>query len=68
MLLATITIGSRAKLLGWIDYVIFYDISKMVGLKLQYNSSSAQAILNEISDAYDELMGQGIYATRGELT
>lgn len=66
--LSVITIGSRAKLLGWIDYVIFYDISKMVGLKFQYNSSSAQAILNEISDAYDELMGQGIYAARGELT
>ena len=66
--LSTINIGSRAKLLAWIDYVIFYDVSKSIGLKLQYCSTGAQAILDEISDAYDELTGSGTYASRGALT
>ena len=66
--LSTINIGSRNELLAWIDYVIFYDISKSVGLKLQYHSTGAQAILDEICDAYNELTGDEIYADRGPLT
>ena len=66
--LSTINIGSRDELIGWIDYVIFYNVSKSIGLKLQYCSTGAQAILDEICDAYDELTGEGIYALRGPLT
>lgn len=60
--LSNINIDSRSKLLAWIDYVRFYDISKKVGLKLSYCSSGAQAICNEITDAYYELIGENGYS------
>lgn len=59
--LSNINIDSRSKLIAWIDYVRFYDVSKKVGLKLNYCSSGAQAICNEISDAYYELIGENGY-------
>ncbi len=59
--LQTVKIGSRNELLGWIDYVRFYDISKKIGIKLEYHSSNTQAIVNEITDAYYELVGGGNY-------
>ncbi len=66
--LSTINIDSRDELLAWIDYVIFYDVSKSIGLKLKYHSTGAQAILDEICDAYDEFTGTGVYSARGALT
>lgn len=60
--LETVKIGSRHELLGWIDYVRFYDISKKIGLKLEYHSSRTQEIANEITDAYYELVGDGAYS------
>lgn len=60
--LSSINIGSRDKLLAWIDYVRFYDISKKVGLKLNYCSSRAQDICDEITDAYYELIGVNDYS------
>ena len=66
--LSTINIDSRNELLAWIDYVIFYDVSKSVGLKLKYHSTGAQAIFDEICDACDEFTGRGVYSSRDALT
>ena len=66
--LSIINIGSRNKLLAWIDYVIFYDVSKKIGIKIDYIPKNAQLVMDEIVDAYYEMTGQDIYSNRGSLT
>ncbi len=60
-------VDNREVLVAWIDYVRFYDINQVVNLKLNYISKNAQLIMNELTVAYNELIGKTSFQTSSTI-
>lgn len=51
---STIEINTREKLIAYIDYCIFYDVTKIINLKLTYIISNYSLIIEEIKSASNQ--------------
>lgn len=64
----TLDINSRDELVAYVDYVRFYNISNEVALNLTYYQRTSNEMMEEVNQAYTQLLSHDYFATSSTIT